>query len=651
MIINRDAQNSWATRAGQISSRLTSKEFFPKTIQTARDVATSLRGLSTRGFQCHARKLRHFSQLKSLQEDESLLALVSGTVCEAVQRVLGFELFDEQLLAGAAVSMGATVEMQTGEGKTLALAIPACYHALSGCAVHVVTPNHYLAERDCRLLQPVYSSLTLSVGLLSESGNAADKRSAYEADLTYGPAHAFGFDYLTDQLTLGRMDDLSTAGNVYRRVLGNAMEKELLQRGLHTAIIDEADHVLIDDAVSPLILSESQPDVESQDAPAHIAARTMMSELVPDVDFTSIEPQHIQLTPRGFQNVYRDATFAMFPGIVRPWHEYVVLALKAEHCYQRDTHYVVRDQQVQIVDASTGRIFESRSWSDGLHQAVEAKEGLPVSCESRPLARITRQRFFRKYKHVCGLTGTASGCEKELAKNYGTPVVNVPIRLASQRVHRETNYSADQAQKQNAIVSETRDYVDRHQAVLIGTPRIAESHAISQLLAANGIAHRVLNGIQDAQEADVIADAGQPGAVTVATNMAGRGTDIKLDPQVAADGGLHVIVTQMHSFARVDRQLIGRCARCGDPGSFRFFVAADDPLASSIAPWIGRAIRRLATSDGSASGSVQSHLTSAQKKQERLAASLRWRMLQADRDDRGLIKNNKLPGRCFSLVG
>ena len=161
----------------------------------------------------------------------------------------------------------------------------------------------------------------------------------------------------------------------------------------------------------------------------------------------------------------------------------------------------------------------------------------------------------------------------------------------------------------------------------------------------------MLNGIQDAQEADVIADAGQPGAVTVATNMAGRGTDIKLDPQVAADGGLHVIVTQMHSFARVDRQLIGRCARCGDPGSFRFFVAADDPLASSIAPWIGRAIRRLATSDGSASGSVQSHLTSAQKKQERLAASLRWRMLQADRDDRGLIKNNKLPGRCFSLVG
>ena len=428
-------------------------------------------------------------------------------------------------------------------------------------------------------------------------------------------------------------------------------EKELLQRGLHTAIIDEADHVLIDDAVSPLILSESQADAESQDAPAHIAARTMMSELEPDIDFTSIEPQHIQLTPRGFQTVYRDATFAMFPGIVRPWHEYVVLALKADHCYQRDTHYVIRDNQVQIVDASTGRIFESRTWSDGLHQAVEAKEGLAVSCESRPLARITRQRFFRKYKHVCGLTGTASGCEKELAKNYGTPVVNVPIRLPSQRMQSETHYSENQGQKQKAIVAETRDFVDRRQAVLIGTPSIAESHAISRLLDANGILHRVLNGIQDAQEADVIANAGQAGAVTVATNMAGRGTDIKLDPQVAANGGLHVIVSQMHSFARVDRQLIGRCARCGDPGSFRFFVASDDPLASLIAPWIGRAIRRSATSGGAASDSIQSHLTSAQKKQERVAASLRWRMLQADRDAQGLIKHNKVPGRCFSLVG
>jgi preprotein translocase subunit SecA len=312
---------------------------------------------------------------------------------------------------------------------------------------------------------------------------------------------------------------------------------------------------------------------------------------------------------------------------------------------------VIRDQQVQIVDASTGRIFESRSWSDGLHQAVEAKEGLPVSCESRPLARITRQRFFRKYKHVCGLTGTASGCEKELAKNYGTPVVNVPVRLSSQRVHKETHYSEDQLQKHKAIVAETRDYVDRRQAVLIGTPNIAESRTISRLLAANGIVHRVLNGMQDAQESDVIADAGQAGAVTVATNMAGRGTDIKLAPQVAADGGLHVIVTQMHSFARVDRQLIGRCARCGDPGSFRFFVASDDPLASSISPWIGRAIRRLATSGAATSDSIQSHLTSAQKKQERVAASLRWRMLQADRDAVGLIKNNKVPGRCFSLVG
>lgn len=651
MIGNWSGQNSRATLAGQRSNRFKARDFFPDSIATARDVAASLRDASTSNFQVHARRLRNFARSKSHQEDESFLALVSGTVCEAVRRVLAFDLFDEQLMAGAAVSMGATVEMQTGEGKTLALAIPACYHALSGYAVHLVTPNHYLAERDCSLLKSVFNSLTLSVGLLVENGSAAAKRSAYEADITYGPAHAFGFDYLTDQLTLGRMDEISTAGNVYRRAMGRAIEKELLQRGLHTAIIDEADHVLIDDAVSPLILSETQSDAESEDAPAHIAARDMISELVGEVDFTIKDQNHIQLTPRGFQAAYCDSTFAMFPGIVRPWHEYVLLALRAEHCCNRDMHYVIRDRQIQIVDGSTGRIFEGRTWSDGLHQAVEAKEGLQISCEARPLARITRQRFFRKYKQVCGITGTASGCERELAKNYGTPVLNVPVRLPSKRQPWETHYSESQSQKQKAIVTETRDCLERRRAVLIGTPNIAESLAISELLTASGIKHRVLNGVQDALEADVIADAGKAGAVTVATNMAGRGTDIKLEPRLAAAGGLHVIVTQMHSFARVDRQLIGRCARCGDPGSYRFFVAADDPLPLSVSPWIGRAISRLASSHGVTSESIQSHLTSTQKKQERVAAALRWRMLQADTVAKNPANHSKTPGRCFSLVG
>ncbi len=645
------AQNSWATRAGHTSNRFKSNDVFPRTIQTARQVAASLHGSTTREFQNHAQKLRRFSQINSCLNDDSLLALVCGTVCEAVQRVLGFEMFDEQLKAGAAVSMGATVEMQTGEGKTLALVIPACCHALTGCAVHVVTPNHYLAGRDCRLLRPVYDLMGISVGLLLENATAAQKRDAYDADLTYGPAHAFGFDYLSDQLTLGRMDELSTGGHAYRRVMGQGLEKELLQRGLHTAIIDEADHVLIDDAVSPLILSEMRSDAKSPDGPAHLAARNILNDLEPELDFAFVDPNQVQLPQRGFQTVYRAATFAMFPGIVRPWHEYVTLALKAEHVHQRDVHYIVRDQQIQIVDASTGRIFESRNWSDGLHQAVEAKEGLEISCESRPLARITRQRFFRKYRQVCGVTGTASGCEKELAKNYGSPVIEIPVRLPSQRSYWETHFSETQEQKQNAIVAETRHCIESRRAVLIGTPSIAESQAISQLLETNGLTHRLLNGIQDAEEADVITHAGRAGAITVATNMAGRGTDIKLEPQVAANGGLHVIVTQMHSFARVDRQLIGRCARCGDPGSSRVFVASDDPLPSVVAPWIGRAIRRLPTSKGAAVVAVQSHLASAQKKQERLAASLRWRMLQADRETQRLLEKNKLPGRCFSLVG
>ncbi len=651
MIGNWIGQNSWAPRAGNLSRRVAAGNGFTSAIKTARELAASLNCVTTNDFRKHAGKLRQFAVSGADVHDKTLLTLVSGTVCEAVQRVLGFELFDEQLHAGMAVSMGATVEMQTGEGKTLALAIPACCHALSGHGVHVVTPNQYLAGRDWELLKPVFDLMGLSTGLLREDDGFGQKRAAYDADLTYGPAHAFGFDYLSDQLVLGRIDRMGAGDTVYRRVMGRAPEKELLQRGLHTAIIDEADHVLIDDAISPLILSETRSDGEPADASAHLAARKQMSKLEPELDFVFADPNLIQLTARGFQAVYHDATFAVFPGIVRPWHEYMILALRAEHCFQRDMHYVVINQKVQIVDSSTGRIFESRTWSDGLHQAVEAKEGLEISSEASPLARLTRQRFFRKYQQVCGVTGTAAGCEKELAKNYGTPVVEIPVRVPSQRTYLETHFSETQQQKRAAILAEVRHYSDIRRPVLIGTPSIAESQAISQLLATEGFEHRLLNGIQDALEAEVISMAGLAGAITVATNMAGRGTDIKLDPVAAANGGLHVIVSQMHAFARVDRQLIGRCARCGDPGSVRVFVASDDPIPSSSAPWVGRAICRLLKTEGSGAVAVRAHLASAQKKQERQAAALRWQMLQADKDDLIEVKKDNLPRRCFSLVG
>ena len=651
MIASDQRQSNWTTRAKRTASILKSREFLPQTIHAAKEVAMGLRHSSGQELHKHSSQLQRFSAGAQNRHGTPLLAMVCGTVHEAVRRVTELEMFDVQLQAGAAVSVGAIAEMQTGEGKTLALAIPAYYHGLTGSGVHVVTPNQYLAERDFQLLNPVFKLLGMSVGLLMEETSSEEKKRAYHADITYGASHAFGFDYLRDQLTLGKMDASRLGGNMYRRILGRGPEKELLQRGLHVAIIDEADHVLVDDAVSPLILSEIESEQQSPDARTHLAALAMSHALQQNKDFVLVEQTAVHLTREGYRTVYRDDSFAMYPGLVRPWHEYVTLALRAEHCYQRDTHYVVSEDRVRIVDSSTGRIFASRNWSDGLHQAIESKEGMKVSCESNSLARITRQRFYRKYERICGITGTAQGCEKELATNYGTPVVRISTRKPSLRVHWPTHFSETQQQKRDAIAAETQACINGQRAVLIGTPSIAESRALSQSLEKQGIAHRLLNGIQNVAEADVVAAAGQAVAVTVATNMAGRGTDIKLDDRVASHGGLHVIVTHMHPLARVDRQLIGRCARCGDPGTVRFYVSADDPLTSQIAPWIGRAIKRIPASGGAAAFAIRDYLSKAQKKQERLGASLRWRMLQVDRDTERLLEKNVTPRRCFSLVG
>ena len=565
---------------------------------------------------------------------DAFLVDVFALVREAAKRTLGQRHFDVQIMGGIALHRGQIAEMKTGEGKTLVATLAVVLNALDGRGVHVVTVNDYLASRDAAWMSRVYNFLGLTVGCIIGGLDDGERRAAYACDVTYGTNNEFGFDYLRDNLKF-TLD-------------------EMVQRDFSFAIVDEVDSILIDEARTPLIISgpaESNSEhymLANQIVPILVQEDYDLDEKGNSVSLSEVGIEHAETLLRE-RDAIGQATLFDTENVGLLHH--VNQALRAHKLFARDTHYMVKDGQVVIIDEFTGRAMEGRRFSDGLHQAVEAKERLQISCESRPLARITRQRFFRKYSQICGITGTTSGCEKELAKNYGTPVLKVPNRLPSRREHWETHYSQNQEQKQQAIVAETRNYVDRRRAVLIGTPSIAESHAISKLLAASGITHRVLNGVQDAQEAEIIADAGQCGAVTVATNMAGRGTDIQLEPQLAADGGLHVIVTQMHSFARVDRQLIGRCARCGDPGSFRIFVASDDPLPSSVSPWIGRAIQRLAVSGGAARDSIQAHLESAQKKQERVAASLRWRMLQADRDAQSLIRDNKVPGRCFSLVG
>ncbi len=618
-------------------------------IRESKQVSETLHGYSRADLHQHTDRLRRYLKTETDGDDARLLVLAAAAVIEAVRDVLGMQLFDTQLHAGVIVSCGAVAEMQTGEGKTLSAALPAYVQALTGRGVHVATPNSYLAQRDQQRLAPVFARLGMTTGLLSDNASPSETRAAYQADITYGPGHAFGFDYLRDQLTLDRINSPKLGARVYSRMCGQASHEALLQRGLFASIVDEVDHVLIDDAISPLLLSGSG-DGESPDADVHREARAVSDQLETQRDFEIAGKGDARLTRLGFDRVYANEKMAVHRQLVRPWHEYVLLAVRAKHAYRRDVDYVVRDEQVQIVDGSTGRIFGDRTWSQGLHQAIEAREQLKISCETLPLARITRQRFYRYYESLGGMTGTASGCQQEFAAVYGLPVVLVPLRTASKRVVLPEQVCLTKGEKFVAIGDEAATVVGEGRAVLIGTMSIAESLEIANELTSRGLRFALLNGIQDADEAAVVANAGQPGAITVATNLAGRGTDIALHPDVAELGGLHVIVTQKHSLARVDRQLVGRCARCGDPGTVRVFISADDLLPREHAPWISRAIQRWNDRGRSGELALNTRLLRVQAKQQRLAASVRWRMLQSDCEDEKLLrKSSPTPERCCQL--
>jgi len=454
---------------------------------------------------------------------------------------------------------------------------------------------------------------------------------------------------LRDQLLLERFNPPQFGHRIFSRLCGQVPEDRMLQRGLYASIVDEIDHVLIDDAVSPLLLSGSGKG-ESPDADVHREARVTATRLELHRDFLIGESQQVRLTGDGFGRVYETDEMLMHPDLVRPWHEYVILALRASHCYLRDVHYVVQEDQVQIVDTATGRIYQDRSWSDGLHQAIEAIEGLEISRETLPLARITRQRFYRYYESLGGMTGTATGCQREFATVYGLPIAVVPLRVPSKRKLLPQHISRTKQEKLSAIAEETAELVEEGRAVLIGTNSIAESIEMGEALTTRGLSFELLNGIQDADEAAVIAQAGQPGVITVATNLAGRGTDIVLHPLVAELGGLHVIVTQKHSLERVDRQLIGRCARCGDRGTARIYTSAEDELTEKHAPWIGRAIQRWDEQGRSDQMSLGHHFGRIQAQLQRSATAHRWRLLQSDRDDEKLLTRSDAPPHgCYQL--
>jgi preprotein translocase subunit SecA len=591
-------------------------------------------------------------QLKNVDGDlllprhRSQLVMATAAVCEAVRRTTHLQLYDVQLYAGLVMSCGAIAELQTGEGKTLASVLPTYLCALSGRGVHVVTPNAYLAQRDFEILTPVFALLGLTTGLLREDASAEQTRSAYRADITFATGQRFGFDYLRDQLTLQRALDMAPGQLTLLRLAGSDPTIQKLQRRLSAAIVDEIDHVLLDDALAPLVLSGFHSD-EAADAQVHLAAYEMTEQLS-DEHFGVDADGRIYFSQVGLNRLYDDNEMSMHPQLLRPWHEYVLQALNAKLFYKRDVQYVVREQQVNIVDAATGRIYRDRTWSSGLQQAIQARERIKIRPESQALASITRQQFFRGYAFLAGMTGTAAGCESEFSSVYGLPVVSVSPRIPSRRTELPTRILDSRTDKYDAIALEAERFASEGRAVLIGTLNVVESRVIAERLQQRGLRFELLNGIQDADEAALIAKAGKSGAITVATSLAGRGTDIKLDRRVFELGGLHVIVSEMHSLARVDRQLIGRCARCGDPGSCRRYVSTEDELIAKHAPWLLRELRRIsAAQEGSFDQQSPPATTHQRRIEERLlriqnalqnqASKMRRTLINVDREKQAVF--------------
>jgi preprotein translocase subunit SecA len=482
---------------------------------------------------------------------------------EAARRALGQRPFDEQVLAGLALAQGRIVEMATGEGKTLAAVAPVFLQALAGRGAHVLTFNDYLARRDAAWMGPVYERLGLSVGFVQERMSVAERRRAYGADVTYLTAKEAGFDHLRDALAL--------------EPRGRA------QREYHFALVDEADSILIDDARIPLVIAGETG--EALAGPERLAA--LVRTLRPGVDFDTDEHAHnIALTEAGTARVEAALGCGGLHALENvSLHAQLRHALHAEHLLRRDVDYIVRGGRVELVDESTGRVADKRHWPDGLHAAVEAREGLRLTSEGRILGQVTLQHFLGLYPRLAGMTATAHTAAEELDAFYGLRTVVIPTHRPMIRVDEPDVVFTHQEAKRAALVAEIARVHAAGRPVLVGTASVGESEDLATALVGSGVPCQVLNARNDEAEAAIVAQAGEPGAVTISTNMAGRGTDIRLGGAtelhrtgVAANGGLYVIGTNRHASLRIDQQLRGRAGRQGDPGSSRFFVSLEDPL-------------------------------------------------------------------------
>jgi preprotein translocase subunit SecA len=600
---------------------------------------------------------------------ESILPEAFAVVREGSKRVMKMRHFDVQLLGGMSLHHGKISEMRTGEGKTLTATLPVYLNALTGKGVHVVTVNDYLASRDARWMGQLYSFLGLTVGINTPHVPREEKQAAYQADITYGTNNEYGFDYLRDNM-------------VYE-------VKDRVQRGLNFAIVDEVDSILIDEARTPLIISGQAED--------HTAMYVAINQVIPSLsrqegeldprtgegvitpgDFTLDEKtQQVFLTEQGHESAELllsnlgliPAESSLYdPANIALMH-HVYAALRANHLYHRDQHYVVQEGEIVIVDEFTGRLMTGRRWSDGLHQAVEAKEGVTIQAENQTMASITFQNYFRLYGKLSGMTGTADTEAYEFQEIYGLETVVIPPNRISRREDQLDRVYKTTREKYTAAIADIRECFERGQPVLVGTTSIENSEIIAELLTQEKLPHQVLNAKQHAREADIVAQAGRTKMITIATNMAGRGTDIVLggnieknvesvladetlsvqdkDTQVAqlrsqwtadheavkALGGLRIIATERHESRRIDNQLRGRSGRQGDPGSSRFYLSLDDALMRIFAGDRVKAImERLKMPDGEAieAGIVTRSIESAQRKVEARNFDMRKQLLEYD---------------------
>ncbi|WP_339744453.1 DEAD/DEAH box helicase [uncultured Rubinisphaera sp.] len=568
-----------ATLSPNTPEKISDRKKPTKFVRFAADIlkrSHNLNDLSSDEISRQIRGLRH--RVESGESFASVMEEAFALGCLSIRRTCGFDLHHVQILGASIMARHSIAEMQTGEGKTLTAVLPAVLFSLAGRGLHVVTVNDYLADRDATELRPIYERLGLTVGCVTTDMEDEARRQAYSRDITYGTAKEMGFDYLRDRLRLGADLIHEETRKIFQEEGGG-----LVQRGQFCAVVDEADSVLIDDARTPLLIGTAQPESPQRVALFRWCSRAIR-KLESHADYVAdSKKRQVFLTDPGCRKVVLLGKPPLMEAVdMETIYENIERALEAYLFYQRDRHYTLHEDEVTIVDESTGRLMPGRKWQNGLHQAIEAKEHLPITSPTSDAARITVQRFFQQYQHKCGMTGTASNAKREFRRTYRLGVQRIPTDRPCIRKGLKTRVYSTQEAKNQAVMKSLQELLRQGRAVLIGTPSVGASERLSAVLREHQIDHEVLNARYHEVEAQIVSRAGEAGSVTIATNMAGRGTDIKLPEEVKLAGGLHVIATEMHSSARIDRQLVGRSARQGDPGTFQFFLSMEDELLMNL---------------------------------------------------------------------